>query len=167
MRRRYAAGYRGAFAFTHLREHIIPRNRKILRHQFDHALGSTQSRLRVDANISLISAFSGSYWNASMCTDTLSSTAVISVPRNNGNLPPAKQPTHPANRRSCHDRQSQHHAIAMLSLPATTHAAFPYRRKKGMAVNVPTFSGRCRSAYANHVSIVSCFWRDSAQYRVN
>ena len=37
--------YRGAFAFTHLREHIIPRNRKILRHQFDHALGSTQSRL--------------------------------------------------------------------------------------------------------------------------
>ena len=36
---------RGAFAFTHLREHIIPRNRKILRHQFDHALGSTQSRL--------------------------------------------------------------------------------------------------------------------------
>ena len=26
---------------------------------------------------------------------------------------------------------------------------------------------RCRSAYANHVSIVSCFWRDSAQYRVN
>ena len=25
-----------------------------------------------------------------------------------------------------------------------------------MAVNVPTFSGRCRSTYANHVSIVSC-----------
>lgn len=39
--------------------------------------------------------------------------------------------------------------------------------KNGMTVNVPTFSGRCRSAYANHVSIVSCFWRDSAQYRVN
>ena len=37
--------YRSAITFTHLREHIIPRNRKILCHQFDHAFGSTQSRL--------------------------------------------------------------------------------------------------------------------------
>ena len=37
--------YRGAIAFTHLRKHIIPRDRKILRHQFHHTFGAPQSGL--------------------------------------------------------------------------------------------------------------------------
>gem|GEM_PF-4520339 len=39
---------------------------------------------RVLANMLEICSLDGSYWKASMCTDTSSSTAVISVPSSNG-----------------------------------------------------------------------------------
>ena len=112
---------------------------------------------RVLANMLEICSLDGSYWKASMCTDTSSSTAVISrAQRATANRFPPRLPSPRPSRRWCHGRQSPHHA-SQASLPAPPAcAASPYRRKRRYGNEYPNLVRVVlRVTHVTHMTIVS------------